>query len=62
MPSSTTAGRRDRGVTLAGTAIGIVLGAMNPADADRLWAHQPTAIGTPASDSTLHRTLTAVDT
>jgi len=62
MPSSTTAGRRDRGITPVGTAIGIVLGAANPADAKRLWAHQPAAIGTPASDSTLHRTLTAVDT
>jgi hypothetical protein len=61
MPSSTAVGWWDRGVTLVGTAIGIVLGAVNLSDVERLWAQQVAVFGAPASDSTIHRTLTAAD-
>jgi tetratricopeptide (TPR) repeat protein len=40
MPSSSAAGWWDRGVTLVGTAVAIVLGAVNMSDVERLWAQQ----------------------
>jgi hypothetical protein len=51
----------DRGVTLVGTAVAIVLGAVNMSDVERLWAQQAAVFGVPASDSTIGRTLNAVD-
>ena len=61
VPSSAAAGWWDRGVTLVGTAIGIVLGAVNLSDVERVWAQQVAVFGAPASDSTIHRALAAVD-
>jgi hypothetical protein len=61
MPSSTAADWWDRGVTLVGTAVAIVLGAACMSDVERLWAQQTAVFGAPASDSTINRTLAAVD-
>lgn len=61
MPSSAAAGWWDRGVVLIGTAIGIVLGAVNLSDVERVWAQQAAVFGAPASDSTIHRTLAMTD-
>jgi hypothetical protein len=61
MPSSSAAGWWDRGVTMVGTAVAIVLGAVNMSDVERLWAQQAAVFGAPASDSTIGRTLAAVD-
>ncbi|MEO3825429.1 IS1380 family transposase [Actinomadura sp. B10D3] len=61
MPSSTAAGWWDRGVTLASTAVAIVLGAVNLSDCERLWAQQVAVFGAPVSDSTIHRALAATD-
>jgi hypothetical protein len=46
---------------LVGTAIGIVLGAVNLSDVERVCAQQVAVFGAPASDSTIHRALGAVD-
>jgi hypothetical protein len=61
MPSSTAVDWWDRGVTLVGTAVAIVLGAVNMSDVERLWAQQAAVFGSPASDSTIGRTLAAAD-
>jgi Transposase DDE domain group 1 len=61
MPSSQAPDWWDRGVTLVGTAVAIVLGAVNLSDVERLWAQQAAVFGAPASDSTIGRTLSAVD-
>jgi hypothetical protein len=61
MPSGQAADWWDRGVTLVGTAVAIVLGAVNMSDVERLWVQQSVVFGAPASDSTIGRTLTAVD-
>jgi hypothetical protein len=61
MPSSQAADWWDRGVTLIHTAVAIVLGAVNMSDVERLWAQQAAVFGAPASDSTISRTLSAVD-
>lgn len=61
MPSSEASDWWDRGVALVGTAVAIVLGAVNMSDVERLWAQQAAVFGAPASDSTIGRTLTAVD-
>jgi hypothetical protein len=61
LPSGQAAGWWDRGITLVGTAVAIVLGAVNMSDVERLWVQQSVVFGAPASDSTIGRTLTAVD-
>jgi hypothetical protein len=61
MPSSDACDWWDRGVTLVATAVAIVLGAVNMSDVERLWAQQAAVFGAPASDSTISRTLAAVD-
>lgn len=61
MPSSTSPDWWDRGVALIGTAIGIVLGAVNISDVERLWRQQAAVFGAPPSDSTINRTLAAAD-
>lgn len=61
MPSSTAADWWDRGVALVGTAVAIVLGAVNMSDVERMWAQQAAVFGSPASDSTVGRTLAAAD-
>lgn len=61
MPGSEAADWWDRGVTLVGTAVAIVLGATCMSDVERLWAQQAAVFGVPASDSTIGRTLNAVD-
>lgn len=61
MPSSQAAGWWDRGVTMVGTAVAIVLGAACMSDVERLWAQQFAVFGAPASDSTIGRTLAAID-
>jgi hypothetical protein len=60
-PSSGSPDWWDRGVTLVGTAVAIVLGAVNMSDVERLWLRQAAVFGAPASDSTIGRSLTAVD-
>lgn len=61
MPSSTAADWWDRGVTLAGTAVAIVLGAACMSDVERLWAQQAAVFDAPSSNTTINRTLAAVD-
>jgi Transposase DDE domain group 1 len=61
MPSSGATGWWDRGVTLVGTAVAIVLGATCMSDVERLWLQQAAVFGAPASDSTIGRTLTTID-
>jgi hypothetical protein len=52
---------RDRAHVLLGLAAAIVLGAKNLSEAEQLQAHHTALLGTPASDSTAHRALAALD-
>lgn len=61
LPTSTANGWRDRATVLVHLAIAIVLGARSLSEAVRLGLHHRPVFGPSASDSTLHRTLTAVD-
>ncbi|GAA1470134.1 IS1380 family transposase [Nocardiopsis exhalans] len=60
-PTSTATTWRDRAITLIHLAIAIVLGARNLSEAERLGLHHRPVFGAPASDSTLRRTLAALD-
>jgi hypothetical protein len=61
LPTGTGNRWRDRTSVLIEAAIAIVLGATNLSDAERLGAHHTPLLGDPASDSTLWRTLAALD-
>lgn len=61
LPSSTTNGWRDRAIALITLAGAIACGATNLLEAERLAAHHTPVLGSPASDSTLWRTLAALD-
>lgn len=52
---------RDRAGVLTETAIAIALGARNLSDVEGLGAHHTPLMGPPASDSTTHRALAALD-
>lgn len=52
---------RDRSGVLIDLAIAIVLGGRNLSDAERLGTHHTPLMGPPASDSTTHRALAALD-
>lgn len=52
---------RDRTGVLTEATIAIALGARNLSDVERLGAHHTPLLGAPASDSTTHRTLAALD-
>ena len=60
LPTSTTTAWRDRATTLVHLAIAIILGGRNLSEAERLGLHHQPVFGTPASDSTLRRTLAAL--
>jgi hypothetical protein len=61
VPSSTAAGWRDRAVLLVQLATAIVLGAANLSEAEQLQLHHRQLFGSAASDSTVRRTLAALD-
>ena len=61
LSTSTTGGRRNRAIALITLAAAIVCGATNLLEAERLAAHHTHILGAPASDSTLWRTLAALD-
>ncbi|MFC1400941.1 MULTISPECIES: transposase [Streptacidiphilus] len=61
IPSGGGPGWRDRGVVLVQLACAIVLGATNVLEAERLQGHWRRLFGDPVSDSTLRRTLEAID-
>jgi len=61
LPSSTANGWRDRAIALITLAGAIACGATNLLEAERLATHQAPILGAPASDSTLWRTLAALD-
>lgn len=61
LPTSTGNRWRDRTGVLIEAAIAIVLGARNLSDVERLGAHHTPLLGAPTSDSTLWRTLAAID-
>ena len=60
MPQGEGPGWWDRGVVLVSVAVSIVLGATSMSDI-ALLAHQASLFGEPPSDSTVHRSLRAVD-
>ncbi len=62
LPTGTGPVWRDRGVALVQLACAIVLGATNLLEAERLQRHWLPLFGPPVSDSTLRRTLEAIDT
>ncbi len=61
MPKGSGNGWRDRGLALVQLACAIVLGARNVLEAEQLQHHWRPLFGPPVSDSTLRRTLEAVD-
>lgn len=61
MPKGSGNGWRDRGVALVQLACAIVLGARNVLEAEHLQRHWRPLLGPPVSDSTLRRTLEAID-
>jgi hypothetical protein len=61
LPKGTGQGRRDRGIALIQPACAIALGATNILQAEQLQQHWRRLFGRPVSDSTLRRTLEAVD-
>lgn len=61
LPTSTATTWRDRATALIHLAIAIALGARNLSEAERLGLHHQNVFGTPASDSTLRRTLATLD-
>ena len=60
-PGGGSATWRDRAHLLLGLACAIVLGAKNLSEAEQLQAHHTALLGSPASDSTAHRALAALD-
>lgn len=54
-------GWRDRSALLVQLAVSITLGAKNVLEAEQLQLHHRPLFGAPASDSTVHRALTALD-
>ncbi len=61
LPKGTGPGRRDRGVALVQLACAIVLGATNILQAEQLQGPWRPVFPQPVSDSTLRRTLEAID-
>lgn len=61
LPKGTGPGRRDRGVVLVQLACAIVLGATNVLETERLQGHWRRLFPQPVSDSTVRRTLEAID-
>jgi hypothetical protein len=61
LPSSTAAGWRERAGVLVHLAIGILLGAANLSEVEQLQLHHRPLFGLMASDSTVRRTLAALD-
>ncbi|MGW0735581.1 transposase [Streptomyces sp. NPDC002851] len=61
LPSSTAAGWRDRAGVLVHLAIAVVLGAANFSEAEQLQLHHRPLFGPTVSDSTVRRTLAALD-
>lgn len=62
LPKGTGPGRRDRGMALVQLACAITLGATNILQAEQLQHHWRPVFPHPISDSTLRRTLEAIDT
>ncbi|MEU6657381.1 IS1380 family transposase [Streptomyces sp. NPDC046900] len=62
LPKGSGPGWRDRGVALVQLACAIVLGATNILEAEQLQDHWRRLFPRPVSDSTLRRTLEAIDT
>lgn len=62
LPKGSGPGWRDRGVALVQLACAIVLGAKNILQAEQLQGHWRPLLPRPVSDSTLRRTLEAIDT
>ncbi|WP_461068800.1 hypothetical protein [Streptomyces pseudoechinosporeus] len=61
LPSSTAADWRERAGVLVHLAIAVVLGAANFSEAEQLQLHHRPLFGPAASDSTVRRTLAALD-
>ncbi|WP_338675280.1 transposase [Streptomyces sp. SCSIO 30461] len=61
LPKGTGPGWRDRGMALVQLACAIVLGATNILEAEQLQHHWKSLFPRPVSDSTLRRTLEAID-
>ncbi|SCE53872.1 Transposase DDE domain group 1, partial [Streptomyces sp. di188] len=61
LPSGSGSGWRDRAAVVVQLAVAIVLGAVSLSDAERLQAHHQGLFGPAVSDSTMRRTLQAVD-
>jgi hypothetical protein len=61
LPRGSGSGWRERGQVVVMLAVAIVLGATSLLDAEALLTHQAGLFGTPASDSTMHRALAAMD-
>ncbi|MFF3879421.1 IS1380 family transposase [Streptomyces sp. NPDC001978] len=61
LPKGTGPGWRDRGTALVQLACAIALGATNLLEAEQLQHHWRTLFARPVSDSTLRRTLEAID-
>nr|WP_246421921.1 IS1380 family transposase [Nocardiopsis mwathae] len=61
LPTSTARSWRQRAHVLVHLAVAIALGARSLLEAERLHLHHRHLFATPASDSTLHRTLDALD-
>ncbi|MFJ2022019.1 IS1380 family transposase [Streptomyces nodosus] len=61
LPFSRVSGWRERAGVLVQLAVAIVLGARSVLEAEQLQRHHQGLFGTPASDSTMRRLLTALD-
>lgn len=61
LPKGVGPGWRDRGMALVQLACAIVLGARNVLEAEQLQYHWRPVFARPVSDSTLRRTLQAID-
>lgn len=61
LPTGTGAGWRDRAVVLVQLAVAMVLGAVNLSEAEAVQAHHQGLFGLSVSDSTMRRTLAALD-
>lgn len=61
LPKGTGPGWRDRGMALVQLTCAIALGATNVLEAEQLQYHWRPVFGQPVSDSTLRRTLAAID-
>ncbi|MEV6297418.1 transposase [Streptomyces sp. NPDC051896] len=62
LPSSRASGWRERAGVLVQLAVALLLGARSVLEAEQLQLHHQGLFGTPASDSTVRRLLTGLDT